>query len=76
MHSSFDLPRIHHFLDLTRLADFLVLHHADDHVFADFGGVGDGERGFVVVGEFAFAPDDEFPVSHRLMWLTGSLQSE
>jgi len=70
------LPRIDDFLDLTRLADFLVLYHADGHVFPDFGGIGDGERGFVVVGGFAFVHGDEFPVSHRLMWLTGSLQSE
>ena len=60
-------PHGHHFLDLAWLAGFLVLHHADGHVFADFGGVGDGERGLVVVGEFAFVHGDKLPVSHRLM---------
>ena len=47
--------------DLARHADFLVVHDASEHVFADFGDSGDGEGVFVVDGEFAFADDEGFP---------------
>ena len=56
------LPRVHDLFDLTRLADFLVVHHADGHVFADFGLVGYREWAFVEEWEFAFAHGDEVPL--------------
>jgi hypothetical protein len=54
-------------LDLAGLADFLVVDHAVRHVFAHFRGAGDGQRAFVVVGEFAFADGDQFPLHLALL---------
>ena len=60
--TALDLSGIDDFFDLAHLADFFVVDYADGHVFADFGGVGDGEVRLVEVWEAAFADGDELPL--------------